>query len=274
MDSDDISRPNRLSTQVDYLEQNPDVVAVGCQARFMDENGGLLGPWKFETNDFLVRYDLLTNKTPIVHPGVMMRRDKVVSIGGYDESLMTAQDRDLWWKLAAIGRLANCPETLLDYRRHGQSVTLTKTENQRSVVRQVNLSNLRRLGILDSEAAYEAFQMAARATQRPDAEPPDPESALTYIKTHKRIVKHLRGLGCGPTTIAHIEASAWGQISHWAIRGLRARNWRTWFSVVYLAAPSPGKLVRIARLFARLPINRMNDKISLRKLATGIGSNQ
>jgi cellulose synthase/poly-beta-1,6-N-acetylglucosamine synthase-like glycosyltransferase len=37
MDTDDMSSPNRLKKQLNFLIKNPDVVAVGSQCTFIDE---------------------------------------------------------------------------------------------------------------------------------------------------------------------------------------------------------------------------------------------
>jgi hypothetical protein len=59
----------------------------------------------------------------MAHPTVMMRRDLVVSAGGYLTSAAHAEDYDLWERLSARTRFANLPWVLLSLRKHESSVT-------------------------------------------------------------------------------------------------------------------------------------------------------
>jgi hypothetical protein len=58
----------------------------------------------------------------------MFRRDVVLDLGGFDESLNAAEDHDLYRKLVLARREAHVvPETLLRYRRHEQQMTIAKS---------------------------------------------------------------------------------------------------------------------------------------------------
>jgi hypothetical protein len=60
----------------------------------------------------------------------MLRRCAVEQIGGYDLAFETAQDLDLWLRLAECGTLANLPETLLDYRMGLGAITQRRRQRQ------------------------------------------------------------------------------------------------------------------------------------------------
>ena len=61
---------------------------------------------------------------PMNHPTVMFRKDKILSVGGYNSDAGPRQDDyDLWFRCAAKGlRFANIPESLLYYRFFSDSV--------------------------------------------------------------------------------------------------------------------------------------------------------
>jgi hypothetical protein len=64
---------------------------------------------------------ILANTVPIAHPSAMFRRDLVLTLGGYDESVRFAEDMDLWRRLALErheARVVNDPLVL--YRVHEQ----------------------------------------------------------------------------------------------------------------------------------------------------------
>ena len=60
----------------------------------------------------------------------MMRRELLVSLGGYDTSYQ-AGDLELWSRMAEITRFANLPGNLYVYRRHAAAIGVDQLERQR-----------------------------------------------------------------------------------------------------------------------------------------------
>lgn len=119
MDSDDVCLPERFARQVEFLRERPDCVLVGSRVLLIDPDGAPL----FEMEEIPTGHEeidemLLQARWSIVHPAVMMRRDVVRRIGGYDNEVVPVEDHDLFLRLAEVGRLANLPEVLLRYRKH------------------------------------------------------------------------------------------------------------------------------------------------------------
>jgi glycosyltransferase involved in cell wall biosynthesis len=122
MDGDDICELNRLEKQILFLESNPDVVAVGSQVRRLSSDG-ILGDIHFElpqTHEAIILR--LIRLWSMWHPSVIFRREAVIKAGNYSDK-KPVEDYGLWMRLASIGRLANLPEALLQYRIHEKSVT-------------------------------------------------------------------------------------------------------------------------------------------------------
>ena len=90
---------------------------------------------------------LLRKGWPIVHPAVMMRRNAVMEIGGYNEACATNQHHDLFLRLAEHGRLANLPQTLLKYRQHFDSISLAKFTQQGNTVEAIVRAAHQRRGL-------------------------------------------------------------------------------------------------------------------------------
>ena len=59
----------------------------------------------------------------ICHPSVMMRAVAVREAGCYRDEFSTGEDLDLFLRLAEIGKLANLPDVLFEYRQHLGSIT-------------------------------------------------------------------------------------------------------------------------------------------------------
>lgn len=147
MDADDIALPERFAHQVAFLRQHPDVVCVGGAQDFIDEAGRILFHYQeAEDNDEIQRL-ALGGKTPINHPSAMMRRSAVLQVGGYDPTTYLAEDLDLWLKLGEIGKLANLPITVTQYRQHSQSESERKQAQQQRMKQQVCERAWQRRGI-------------------------------------------------------------------------------------------------------------------------------
>jgi glycosyltransferase involved in cell wall biosynthesis len=130
MDADDVCAPARLEKQVAYLRNHPDVVLLGGAYELIDGGGRFLRRVIQPQDDVTLQQICLTGRNPMCHPLAMMRREAILKAGGYDESYLVAQDLDLWLRLGEVGKLANLPDVLLQYRQHEDSVSERKQELQ------------------------------------------------------------------------------------------------------------------------------------------------
>ena len=113
MDADDIALPQRLQRQMDYLQAHPEIDVLGTFSEDIDESGRRTGrmPVGIRKNADLVW------TSPVVHPTVVFRAEKIKQLAGYDETLRRRQDYDLWFRVIASGmKIDNLPEVLLLYR--------------------------------------------------------------------------------------------------------------------------------------------------------------
>ena len=100
-DADDVSLPERLERQVEFLQARPDVAVVGSAWIEVNAAGRRVRP----RAGFLAgRVDsVLADFNPLTHPTVVFRKKVVLAAGGYDDRLRFAQDYDLWLRLARLG---------------------------------------------------------------------------------------------------------------------------------------------------------------------------
>ncbi|NEQ98860.1 MAG: glycosyltransferase [Cyanothece sp. SIO2G6] len=132
MDSDDVAFPERFAKQVAFLEQHPDCVVVGCRVMLIDSEGLDITPFAQETEHDAIDNAMMSGQGgAICHPAAMMRCDAIRSIDGYRPELEPCEDRDLFLRLAEVGKLANLPDILLQYRMHPKSIGHSRRESQR-----------------------------------------------------------------------------------------------------------------------------------------------
>jgi glycosyltransferase involved in cell wall biosynthesis len=116
MDSDDISLPERVGRQVEFLRQHSNVSIVGTWCIEFTEPSVPLFHKKLPTNEAEVKKFMLF-RSPLVHPTVMFRRSVFEEGHRYDVELTMMQDYELWSRLVIAGhRISNVPEFLLWYR--------------------------------------------------------------------------------------------------------------------------------------------------------------
>ncbi|VVB64168.1 Glycosyltransferase AglG [uncultured archaeon] len=115
MDADDVSLPNRLEKQVQYMEEHPEIGVLGTGIRYIDEIGRSGNTLHNPINPNLVKFYLHLENC-IVHPSVMMRRDIIEQLGFYNPDAKHAEDYDLWARACSITQIANLHDVLLEYR--------------------------------------------------------------------------------------------------------------------------------------------------------------
>jgi glycosyltransferase involved in cell wall biosynthesis len=118
LDSDDVSFPDRLRKQANYLDLHPDVVAVGSQLEMITDKGVVVGfsnyPERVSRSFLHKPFDSM-----IANPSSMIRKDSLEIVGGYRTQFSsTVEDLDLWNRLLRIGRIAILPDVLISYRIH------------------------------------------------------------------------------------------------------------------------------------------------------------
>lgn len=135
MDSDDVALPERFARQVELLDATPHVACTGGSFQLIDAAGRLLTTLRPPADDAAIQARMLRGHNAICHPCAMIRGAAMEQVGGYDTRFKTSQDLDLWLRLGEVGKLANVPEPVLQFRLHESSVSETKRENQRQMGR-------------------------------------------------------------------------------------------------------------------------------------------
>ena len=128
-DDDDISLPDRLRRQKEFLDAHPSVAVIGCRYKTIDPSGKIVGHSNVPMGNASIKRALLTHNV-IAHSGAMFHRQKVLDIGGYDPQYRTAQDYDLWCRAALHHDLGNLKDVLLHRRRHGAQIGATLSASQ------------------------------------------------------------------------------------------------------------------------------------------------
>ncbi|MGC4029158.1 MAG: glycosyltransferase family 2 protein [Steroidobacteraceae bacterium] len=132
MDSDDFSYPDRLQKQMDYLATHPEIICVGVFPLMVDEKRYpiIVLDIYHEKHEDIERELLDGHGWALLAPTSLFRRDMALRIGGYREDMTTSMDTDFFLKLGELGKVANVPEVLFEYRVHAKSVTHARKAGQ------------------------------------------------------------------------------------------------------------------------------------------------
>jgi glycosyltransferase involved in cell wall biosynthesis len=121
MDADDISHLERLRRQWEIMQARPDVAVVGTLCDGIDACGRRVRPrdrWR------LVRH---SRYIPFPHGSAMFRRKDFHAVGGYGKEFELGEDQDLFFRMAAVGRVVTLPDVLYHFRYHlGNATRLTR----------------------------------------------------------------------------------------------------------------------------------------------------
>ncbi len=124
MDGDDISQPDRLARQMDYLVRHPEVHLLGTSMRRFSHAGE--GEVIYPASPQPDRWTLgRSSKAPFFHATILARKELYERLGGYTVAWRTqrAEDLDLWFRFFAAGYVGrNVPDPLYLVREDGAAI--------------------------------------------------------------------------------------------------------------------------------------------------------
>lgn len=123
-DDDDVMEPNRLETQVSYMETNQECAAVFSNIIRIDESGNYLQKYETDDNDKIISF-LCMRGNCLCHSSLLIRKDILEQLSGYDPLMLYAQDYDLYLRLIEKHKIYKLPQPLVKFRV-GSNRTSTK----------------------------------------------------------------------------------------------------------------------------------------------------
>lgn len=182
MDADDFSLPQRIEHQVQFFEQQSEVVCVGGGIIIIDEHDRELHHPPPVLGNAHVQRSALEGRMPICHPAAMFRATAVRQVGGYQSKAYPSEDLDLWLRLGEVGKLDNVPQTVLRYRVHSSSVSVQQCELQVAKMREACEAAWKRRGI--SNGVFRG----ARATAAPPVSQSSPPSVASALESKPQVI--------------------------------------------------------------------------------------
>lgn len=141
MDADDISLPDRLLEQVQYMETHPEIDVCGAWLLIFGKYKEKI--LKYKALDRQIKERMIFS-SHFGHPVVMLRA-KTLKLGNYsyDENYLYAEDFDLWCRMMYDNcHFYNIPKVLLRYRVGHVSVSVKHRQKQEQLANQIVNRNI------------------------------------------------------------------------------------------------------------------------------------
>lgn len=162
MDSDDLSHPERLERQLNYMLAHPEIDILGGTMQEFDAENPCLNVRHYPATPEAAR-STMHKASPVAHPTVMMRRRMFAEGLRYDERYPISQDIALWFD--AVGRgwqISNIPQTTLYFRR-ADDVYKRRGRVKAWNEFRIYMRGIRRLhGLLTPKYVYPVMRLAFR----------------------------------------------------------------------------------------------------------------
>jgi len=125
LDADDIWLPEKLDRQMKLLSSDPDIGMVFTDFSTFDSSG-VIASRKLPGQDVnLITYTRMFERNNFIYPStVMVRKDVFDECGGFDTTLRSIEDYDMWLRIARSHKVAGIPEPLTRIRQHDSNMSM------------------------------------------------------------------------------------------------------------------------------------------------------
>ena len=131
LDADDEWSPNKLKLQVDFLYNNPQILACVTQFAKINETGQIIKHWsELEKNYPLTQITSLDlagrNLVAGSASSVMMAKGLVEKVGYFEPGMSHTEDLNYWYRASFFTPFIIIPEVCVYIRRHGGGMHTNK----------------------------------------------------------------------------------------------------------------------------------------------------
>ena len=124
-DADDISDKNRIEKQVNYFKKNKEVGVLGTWYSVINDNDNEREYEYRYSNDHNILLEMLFERNPFCHSSVMIKKDILKKLGGYNSKYKVSQDLDLWFRISKNYSLNILQENLVERYLSKKSISMS-----------------------------------------------------------------------------------------------------------------------------------------------------
>ena len=163
MDDDDISLPNRIEKQIEFMDNHSSCGALGTYAEIFGESEGIR-KHSSDSNELKIRSIF---SCQFCHPTIIIRKKILDKYNFYyDEKFSTAQDYELWSRMIDKTDFGTLPIVLLKYRTHNKQISITKKRNQKINTDKIHFNLLTKIGMEPTKEILEIHSFLTKFPHR------------------------------------------------------------------------------------------------------------
>jgi len=132
LDADDIWTPEKLEQQLKALQANPQVSVACSWVDYIDENGDFFRHGNHITMNGNVYEQMLIQNILENGSNPLIRRQALINVGKFDQSLKFAEDWDMWLRLASRYDFVTVPYAHVLYRISSYSISTNVLEMEKA----------------------------------------------------------------------------------------------------------------------------------------------
>lgn len=178
LDADDAWTPEKLETQLRFLQAHPQYDACFCLADMVDEHGDAVEDHRFRAENGTraeLLYRLLTKGNYLCHSSMFAKASLMKQVGDHDLSLLYLHDYDYWLRMVLHGAIYILPEAMVRYRLSTDSNSHLAESKYQAHINETAQVVYRTVMRCDDDLFREAFSAQLR---RPELTPTPTRTAL------------------------------------------------------------------------------------------------
>ena len=131
LDADDVCTEDRLERSLAILSERPDVGLAGSVNHMIDASGAIIADaTQGAMDEAEVRDHLLSEGNVFTHSSIMVRRELLEAVGGYDPRIQASVDYDLYLRLLPHCEMVRLAEPMALWRSHTGQISMSSRAKQ------------------------------------------------------------------------------------------------------------------------------------------------
>jgi len=139
LDADDRLIPTALETGLRCIAQQPDCGFVYGALRLISENGHPIGSNLFTPINGEAHLAFLRQNLISMPAAALYRRDCLLAVKGWDESMRRCEDHDIYLRMARRYPIVSHPNLVAEYRQHSENTSQNHVEQLKAALRLLDL---------------------------------------------------------------------------------------------------------------------------------------
>lgn len=133
LDADDLSEKNRIESQINFSIKNSQYSIIGSSCNFIDNQGKYLFSKYYPSKHNEIKSSLEKAGAFFPHSSVLMKRDVICSLGGYNNYMKYSQDFELWLRALSKYKIYSIKEPLVSIRIHSKRISYHNQGNNQLI---------------------------------------------------------------------------------------------------------------------------------------------